>query len=87
MVTNQIVQLARDTHALGDTGGFGQQRARGPQFGIKAPLHLALFRLLARHHRGDEAKHGERGIEACLQKTKREAVLKFREGGKQPCET
>ena len=48
MMTDEIMQLARDAHAFGDAARFGQQRACSTQFRIQATLFFSRIGLLTR---------------------------------------
>ena len=67
VVADQIVQFARDAHALGDATGLRKQRARGTQLGVQATLLFARLGLAARDHRGDEGETGESEVQETLQ--------------------
>ena len=46
VMADQIVQLARDAHALGEPARFGEQRARRAKLGVQPSLILARLGLL-----------------------------------------
>ena len=56
VVAEQVVQFARDAHALAHARAFGQQGAGGAQFGIEPSLFLAGLGLLLRDQAGDEGE-------------------------------
>ena len=67
VMTQQVVQLARDPGALIDPRALGQQQPGRLQFGIQPALLLARLRLLHRHQRGDKHKAGKPRVQQGLQ--------------------
>lgn len=66
VMTEQVMQLARDAGALVDAGAFGQQRAGGAQFGIEPALFFAGIGLLARDQAGHEDEHRKAAVQQRL---------------------
>ena len=52
VMADQVMQFARNAHALGEPARFGQQGARRAQLGVQAALLFARLGLLL----GDETK-------------------------------
>ena len=73
VVAEQVVQFARDARALVDARAFGEQRARGAQFGIQPSLFFARLRLLPRDEAGDEHEAREARVQHRLHQALRAA--------------